>query len=276
MVLEAVEDHMRGFDSRSGPLTAQRVVRDRLAIEHLLPQQWEAHWPIGSDPVLRARRAQSVHVLGNLTLLTGRLNSKVSNGPWLGDHGRWAALQHHDVLLLNRHVRQLGAERWDESLIHRRTETLIDTILQIWPVPEGHLGLPTAASAPREVSIGILDLIGEGFLTAGQTLFLRGKQTTATAIVLADGSLQVANAIYDTPSGAARAVLGGYPNGWWRWLVDKNGSTCLRDIRTEYAAKFDVDATAEDDPDPHRHLTAKTERHRSQVARRLAFHHWSG
>jgi len=96
-------------------MTTQRVTRDRLAIEHLLPQQWETHWPVGTDPTAKAQRSQSVHLIGNLTLLTGRLNTKISHGPWAGEPGKWAALEKHDVLLLNRHVRQLGATGWNNS-----------------------------------------------------------------------------------------------------------------------------------------------------------------
>ncbi len=43
-------------------------------------------------------RAEHVHRLGNLTLLTTSLNSKVSNGPWASKR---EALQQHDTLLLN-------------------------------------------------------------------------------------------------------------------------------------------------------------------------------
>ena len=38
-----------------------------------------------------------IHTLGNLTLLTSRLNSKVSNGPWLGETGKRHGLEAHDV-----------------------------------------------------------------------------------------------------------------------------------------------------------------------------------
>jgi len=162
-------------------MTTQRVTSDRLAIEHLLPQQWETHWPVGTDPTAKAQRSQSVHLIGNLTLLTGRLNTKISHGPWAGEHGKWAALEKHDVLLLNRHVRQLGATGWDEQRIRHRTETLIDTILRIWPVPEGHAGLTTTGRATSHVTVGVLDLLTEGLLTAGQTLYGRGRHATATS-----------------------------------------------------------------------------------------------
>jgi len=181
MVLEAAEDRLRGFDTGQTPMTTQRVTRDRLAIEHLLPQQWETHWPVGTDPTAKAQRSQSVHLIGNLTLLTGRLNTKISHGPWAGEHGKWAALEKHDVLLLNRHVRQLGATGWDEQRIRHRTETLIDTILRIWPVPEGHAGLTTTGRATSHVTVGVLDLLTEGLLTAGQTLYGRGRHATATS-----------------------------------------------------------------------------------------------
>jgi RAMA domain-containing protein len=113
----------------------------------------------------------------------------------------------------------------------------------------GHQGLTTPRPAISQVSIGVLDLVTEGLLTVGQALIPRGKAGSATALVLADGSLQVGDDVYETPSGAGKAALGRTVNGRSFWLVNDNDGTCLRDLRTDYAAKFDVDATAEDDQD---------------------------
>ena len=46
------------------------------------------------------RSDRLIHTLGNLTLLTGKLNSAVSNGPWSGTNSKRAGLEGHDVLIL--------------------------------------------------------------------------------------------------------------------------------------------------------------------------------
>ena len=72
-----------------------------LTVEHVLPQQWKAHWPMvdGSKPTSHqisaalyntvednspvgkiVRRNRVIHSFGNLTLLTQPLNTAVSNG----------------------------------------------------------------------------------------------------------------------------------------------------------------------------------------------------
>lgn len=82
MVLEAIEDHLRGWKGSHTGL-GERVVRGKFAIEHVMPRKWHAHWPLSSN-VSESEREALIHTFGNLTLLTGRLNSKVSNGPWQG------------------------------------------------------------------------------------------------------------------------------------------------------------------------------------------------
>jgi len=58
----------------------ERVDLSDATIEHIMPQSWEASWPPPSRGSLQDR-AQLVHALGNLTLLTSKLNAAVSNGP---------------------------------------------------------------------------------------------------------------------------------------------------------------------------------------------------
>ena len=75
MLLEAIEDaHRRGTNQ-------PQVPRRGYPIEHILPQKWVEHWPV-HDTEAEEFRAEHLHRLGNLTLLTKSLNSKVSNGPW--------------------------------------------------------------------------------------------------------------------------------------------------------------------------------------------------
>jgi hypothetical protein len=86
MVLESVEDYLRGWKEGQAGLGGERVARGSLGIEHVMPRKWHAHWPLlaaGNE----AEREHIIHTFGNLTLLTGKLNSKVSNAAWLGTGG---------------------------------------------------------------------------------------------------------------------------------------------------------------------------------------------
>ncbi|MFJ7773199.1 DUF262 domain-containing protein [Streptomyces sp. NPDC097107] len=114
----------------------ERIVHDgELTIEHLLPQSWEAHWPLSDDAghgsvEAHQRREALVHTLGNLTLLTGKLNPAVSNGPW---ERKRAEILQHSALSLNRSL----AERWDEGTITARADHLAEAFCRRWQRPEG-------------------------------------------------------------------------------------------------------------------------------------------
>jgi hypothetical protein len=123
MVLEAIEDHLRGWRDGKHGLGGERVARGKLAIEHVMPRKWQQHWqPEGSD---EEERDRLIHTLGNLTLLTGKLNSTVSNGPWCGNNSKRAGLEGHDVLLLNRDLLKKAGVEWNNDSIRRRTQDLL-------------------------------------------------------------------------------------------------------------------------------------------------------
>ncbi|PYS35712.1 MAG: hypothetical protein DMG14_26330 [Acidobacteria bacterium] len=114
-----------------------RVRRNTFWIEHIMPQSWEASWPPPKSGTVH-ERAQRIHTLGNLTLLTAKLNGAVSNGLWAGQNGKREALRKHDVLLLNRDLDSFSPDGWTDDSITQRTEDLIKRIVDIWPVPAGH------------------------------------------------------------------------------------------------------------------------------------------
>ena len=249
MVLEAIEDHHRGYDSDRPSYAGQRVARDHHAIEHILPQQWHTHWPV-EDLAARLARDNHVHVLGNLTLLTRGLNSKVSNGPWLGDNGKMSHLAQHDVMLMNNDLQASGADGWDEQTIDMRTTQMTQAVLEIWPSPPGHMGIHSGAAAQPSSYIGVDALVSEGLLKVGQTLTGRGRFSDVQATILPDGSLQVGDKFYDSPSGAGSAVRKRSTNGWTFWEVDPSNEVRLDDIRSQYSVQFglevEVEAEAED------------------------------
>lgn len=246
MVLEAIEDHLRGYDSDRPSYAGQRVARDHHAIEHILPQQWATHWPV-EDLAARLARDNHVHVLGNLTLLTRGLNSKVSNGPWLGEDGKMAHLAQHDVMLMNKGVRTAGATGWDEHQIDARTIEMTNMILKIWPTPPGHTGTHSGTATQPTTYIGLDALISEGLLKVGQTLTGRGKFSDTEATVLPDGSLQVGEKVYESPSGAGHAVRKRSTNGWVFWQVDAANGIRLDDLRTQYSVQFGIEAETDEE-----------------------------
>src|SRR5690606_13330286 len=119
--------------------TGARVRRNSWAIEHFLPQRWRTNWPV-DGLAEKLYRDEHVHLLGNLALLTSSLNSSVSNAAWPGPDGKQAALKAHDVSLMTRTLRRPEQQSWTEEDIDERTDAMIDLLLQVWPVPTGHVG----------------------------------------------------------------------------------------------------------------------------------------
>ena len=233
MLLETIEDEYRRGTNQP------QVPRRGYPIEHILPQKWANNWqvPDAEEEV----RAEHVHRLGNLTLLTQSLNSKVSNGPWASKR---EALRTHDTLLLNSRLLSTVDDTWDEAGIDSRTDAMIEVLLATWPIPEGHEGIVVD---PHEKSAGwiqVKHLVDTGLLAPGTALTSRpGTWETATALVRPDGLLEVDGNTFDSPSGAGRYVKGGSSTNGWRFWSLPDGRT-LRDVRTAYTGEDPKQATA--------------------------------
>lgn len=144
MVLDAIEASMH--DKKVGPYTD----RDRLSIEHVLPQSWDANWPLPDvgDPLAnRIERDSAKHRLGNLALVTRALNSSLSNAPWTSAEGpsKRAALEKYSQYLINKDV--IDKAEWSESQIRDRGEEFARRILMIWPKPQTP---PVGAEVPAD------------------------------------------------------------------------------------------------------------------------------
>jgi hypothetical protein len=118
-------------------------------LEHVMPQKWEAHWPLPPttatdrpDAIAAARRHRSAVVgwLGNMTLLNARLNTSLSHSAFdkkvLGV-GRKKGMQAYGTLAitLDDIVRPFlaGEKSWTEDRIRLRTEKLEREFLAVWP-----------------------------------------------------------------------------------------------------------------------------------------------
>ena len=236
MLLEALEDHSRGFDSGS-VLHEQRIVRGKCTIEHVMPISWDLHWPLSEDSD-NDERDEIVHQLGNLTLVTQALNSKVSNGPWAGETGKRAVLTKYSSMKITQQVVDLGQENWNEDLIQERSRKMTDALLQIWPAPAGHEGLVKRSTPTSQASISLADLVDAGLLHTGQTLYARrGAHAGRTCLLKEDGLLQIGNEDFTTPSGAATKTVGKNTNGWIFWRTGQDGDGhSLDDLASQYQA----------------------------------------
>ena len=130
LILEGIE---RQF--RSSGKTEQPAVPRNLTIEHLLPVGWgRDEWPLpeGVDTdAATYRRNTLLHSIGNLTLVTQKLNSSMSNDAW---ECKRDELQEHSVLLLNNEL--LAQSSWSEDTIESRSQRMAELVWQRWPGPD--------------------------------------------------------------------------------------------------------------------------------------------
>jgi len=250
MVLEAFEDYYRGWRAGNNGLGGERVVRGKYAIEHVMPRKWSMHWSSPGGTQGEAERDRLIHTIGNLTLLTGRLNSKVSNAPWLGANGKRQGLEAHDVLLLNRELLRKVKDAWTDEGIRARSDEMARIAVEIWPAPEGHRsGFSDEKARPRH-KVELIDLINAGLLEPGMSLFARHQKfSDRIATLLPDGRIDVDGTVFESPSRAAGFITGKVTNGWWYLLVDQTSRRSLRAVRRDYIDSLAGDVEDDEDED---------------------------
>jgi hypothetical protein len=234
IVLEAIEDHKRGYPTGKAHHEAP-VIRGKCTIEHVLPQKWETNWGVDT-PEEVISRAEHVNLLGNLTLVTPGLNSAASNDPWLGKEGKRARFDANTTMLLTADVKKRGEHTWDETLIRERTNAMITDIENIWPVPNGHVGTVTFKRKRDSNKVSVLDLLNSSHVVPGQKLYARvASHRGKTCEIAADGRIFIYDKVYTSLSGAAKAITKSQSEaGWWFWLTDENGETDMGDLRRDY------------------------------------------
>ena len=84
-MLQALEEYYQREGIKAEPIVSFDF--SELEIEHIMPQQWERHWPLPSGRSARIDRERRLHGIGNLTLVTGKLNPSLSNAAWLDAPG---------------------------------------------------------------------------------------------------------------------------------------------------------------------------------------------
>ena len=240
MIFEALEDHFRGWTNNEESLSGTRVKRQKYAIEHIMPRSWQANWPLPKD-INELERDRAVHTLGNLTLLTSKLNSKISNSAW---SEKKKHIDEHDLLQLNKQILKVGAKNWTDQDITDRTELLISALIKIWPAPLGHKVDRRKETARWSSSVSVSDLLAANLVEPGQVLYSRpGRHGGFTAKILSDGRIEVEGQIKDSLSLAGAVVRKRNTNGWTFWRLDLQGQKTMDDVRHEYESLMGVENT---------------------------------
>lgn len=250
MILEAIEDHLRGYSHAVQGVGEQRCPRGTLTIEHLMPQSWRDHWPLAPGESVEVRD-RAVQGLGNLTLLTTKLNSKVSNGPWAGTEGKRSALHAQSTLSLNAEVTANGADAWTLETIEARNSLMIQRLLEIWPTPTGHRANIASHEATQETYVSVEDLISAGMVQIGDTLTAASRAHAGRIATILDGgriSLDTGEE-FNSLSGAARKVRKMQAAAGWSFWIHANTGQSMFTLREEYRARFDVVLSVDDSED---------------------------
>ena len=118
----ALKQIYSGFNDRD------KLSSGSFSVEHILPQKWETNWSVpGMDDLAKLNRNKKLKTLGNLTLVTGALNSKMRNGSWID---KKKVLTQFSSLKIT--TDYLGLNDWDETSIHTRGQNLSKTALDVW------------------------------------------------------------------------------------------------------------------------------------------------
>lgn len=162
-IFSEVEHEIRSEYSEPEPFELKK-----LTVEHIMPRRWAENWPLTDGtkckqenywdtptPVLIGSSSQDdvtqkieerqklIHTLGNLTVITGALNSSSGNEGW---NKKKAQLKERSIWLLNRQLCDEGkwkewdpdlksSEGWNEDTIIARGRFIAKKINKLWPLP---------------------------------------------------------------------------------------------------------------------------------------------
>lgn len=140
-------------------------------LEHIMPVKWTNHWsavPIVDDdgneldqnnPDVISERNKAIYSLGNMVLLTSKLNSSLNNREFsikIDGDGKNSGYKKYGSLLLTRDVVDFYPNIWNEKSIKERTSKLFREILCVWPdyyseSPENTLTSTPASRTTEEI-----------------------------------------------------------------------------------------------------------------------------
>lgn len=127
LILRGIEGELRST------MSEVQDVPTSLHIEHIMPQGWTQNWPLPTRRNLEKNteeRNRIIHTMGNLTLVSDKLNSTLSNAVW---EDKRATLDIYAVLRLNRTLLDDAGDNWNEAEIRKRGQKLYQEAIKVWP-----------------------------------------------------------------------------------------------------------------------------------------------
>lgn len=113
------------YDSKSD---IKKLSSSSYSVEHMMPQKWETNWSKkGMSEPAKIIRNKKLKTLGNLTLVTKNLNSKMKNDAW--DVKKASLKQYSHLKITTDYIHN---KIWDETKIQERADELAEIALEIW------------------------------------------------------------------------------------------------------------------------------------------------
>lgn len=105
---------------------SKKLSLSNLSLEHMMPKKWRNNWPLeeGEDEF---QRDSILLTLGNLTLVTGKLNSSMRDSPW---KNKKEALRKNSSLRIT--TDYIHTDIWNENEILNRVQSLFEYAKTIW------------------------------------------------------------------------------------------------------------------------------------------------
>ena len=132
LLLRGVAEKMH--EERQCNLTMLYHPKEALTVEHVAPQNWKRHWKddlnFKDSDEDRLRLNELVHRIGNLTLVTRELNSKILDHPW---KFKEQLLQDDNLEMNRRLLNDMESGTWNEREINRRSDLIASYVNEIWP-----------------------------------------------------------------------------------------------------------------------------------------------
>ncbi len=123
-ILYLMESRIRNIDKQATQLHGI----SHYSLEHLMPKKWEQNWGKIGDSEKRAERNRLLLTLGNLAIISRKLNPSISNAVW---KTKKDGLREY-AAGIETLAKYLKCEKWDEAEIQKRAEWLTAHALAIW------------------------------------------------------------------------------------------------------------------------------------------------
>jgi len=124
-ILYFIESKIRKYTLHS----TQLLGLNKYSLEHIMPKKWENNWGVIDDENLKRERDRKLLTLGNLTIITQPLNSKIRDANWQDKKEKGLNLYSAGLETISQY---LNLSEWNEATISLRAENLFNKAKEIW------------------------------------------------------------------------------------------------------------------------------------------------